>query len=191
MIDEYQVGSTTSATVLMSGGLDSYACALLFKNQGLSVTALFINYGQAAATNEAKAARYLAGQLEIPLSEIAIGTNRAFGSGELVGRNLFLISTAIFLGGVHSGILGIGIHAGTPYADCSNEFLEGANSIVAIQTGGRVSVVAPFVGWSKLQIFQYLQAKRAPIDQAYSCESGTIPPCGLCASCRDREALQC
>jgi len=189
--DKDQFSKGTPAAVLMSGGLDSYACAILFKAQGLSVRGVYIDYGQAAARNERTAARTLAAQIQIPVAEITLSRKRAFGAGELMGRNLFLISTAIFLGGVHSGILGISIHAGTPYADCSGPFFKAASSLMALQTDGRVTLVAPFLDWSKLQIFQYLQSQGAAIDHVYSCESGTIPPCGYCASCRDREALQC
>lgn len=191
MANKPQHCSTTTAAVLMSGGMDSYACALLFKKQGLPVRAVFIDYGQAAVGREREAVRHLAGQLEMPILELAVGREQAFVAGELVGRNLFLISTAIFLGAVHDGILGVGLHAGTPYADCSIAFLEACNTLVGLQTAGRVSLVAPFREWSKLQVFQFLQAQGAPLDQTYSCESGTIPPCGSCASCRDREALKC
>jgi len=175
----------------MSGGLDSYACALLFKSQGLSVRAFFIDYGQAAAKHEKNSARQIASELDIPICEITVASDYAFGAGEVVGRNLFLISAAIFLGKVGNGILGIGIHAGTPYADCSNTFFTAANTAVSLQTNEQVSLIAPFLEWSKFQIFQYLQAQGASLDRTYSCESGTSPPCGSCASCRDREALGC
>jgi len=191
MNDQRQSPERNPATVLMSGGLDSYACAILFKSQDLSVRGLFIDYGQAAATNEWTAAQNLASQLEIPVCRLSLPTNNAYGAGELMGRNLFLISAAIFMGGAHSGILGIGIHAGTPYADCSTTFFQAASNLIALQSDGRLSLAAPFISWSKLQILQYLQSQGAPVDKVYSCESGTIPPCGSCASCRDREALGC
>ena len=37
------------ATVLMSGGIDSAACAAFLAAQGIKVSALFVDHGQAAA----------------------------------------------------------------------------------------------------------------------------------------------
>jgi 7-cyano-7-deazaguanine synthase len=30
-----------------------------------------------------------------------------------------------------------------------------------------------------------------PVQLTYSCELGSVPPCGLCLSCADRRALGC
>jgi 7-cyano-7-deazaguanine synthase len=73
------------ATVLMSGGMDSAACAHLYLSQGLLVEALFVDHGQAAAGPEGRAAKAIAAYLDIPLRRITlVGVNRS-GRGELVG----------------------------------------------------------------------------------------------------------
>lgn len=181
----------TTATVLLSGGLDSYACAHFFQQRSFSVRGVFIDFGQSAARAERDAVSRLTSILAIPVTEITVRTDRTFETGELVGRNAFLLSAAILLAGVHHGILAIGVHAGTPYHDCLPGFIEQMDRLAKEQTDGCLSISAPFVRWTKAQIHQYLTAQGLPLEPAYSCESGTIPPCGSCASCRDWEALGC
>jgi 7-cyano-7-deazaguanine synthase len=108
-----------------------------------------------------------------------------------VGRNAFLIFTAIFLGRMHHGLLAIGVHAGTPYYDCSPAFLTGMKQSAEEHTAGRLTISAPFLTWEKPQIVKYFLQAGLPIAVTYSCESGILPPCGSCASCRDRRALGC
>jgi 7-cyano-7-deazaguanine synthase len=114
--------SSTTATVLMSGGIDSAACAHFLRSSGMSVDGLFIDHGQAAAEPEAKAVAALAGHLGIAVRKAGLMGSHSFGAGELLGRNAFLIFTALLLSGGRSGLLGLGLHAGTPYYDCSEAF---------------------------------------------------------------------
>jgi 7-cyano-7-deazaguanine synthase len=116
---------------------------------------------------------------------------QASGPGELLGRNAFLIFTALFLTGGRPGLLAMGLHAGTPHYDCSAEFVAAAGKLVAEHTDGRVSLVAPFVTWTKKDVYDYFVSAGLPITSTYSCEAGREAPCGVCASCRDREALGC
>ncbi len=185
------IGGTGTATVLMSGGIDSAACAYHLRSQGLAVDGIFIDYGQAAAKLELKAVKEIAGRLCVSVRDVQLTGSHASGAGELLGRNSFLICTALFLTGGRSGLLGVGVHAGTPYYDCSEAFVAGIGKLVAEQTDGRVSVVAPFVTWTKKEVYDYFLYSGLPVAATYSCETGTKPACGECASCRDREALGC
>ena len=103
---------TTSATVLMSGGIDSAACAAFLINQGLDVSAVFVNHGQAAAEYERVAVRSLAAVLEIEIKELIFSGTAPFGSGELVGRNAFLVFSALFATRAQSSRIALGLHAG-------------------------------------------------------------------------------
>jgi 7-cyano-7-deazaguanine synthase len=179
------------ATVLMSGGIDSAACAHHLCSQGFSVDGLFIDHGQAAAERETKAVSAIADHLGITLRKAGLSGSRPSGPGELLGRNAFLICTALFLNGGQSHLLGLGLHAGTPYYDCSEAFVAAIAKLVAEQTDGRVSVVAPFLTWTKKDVYDYFISAGLPIEVTYSCEAGTEPTCGRCASCRDRKALGC
>jgi 7-cyano-7-deazaguanine synthase len=177
-------GPRARAIVLMSGGMDSAACAHLYKSQGLDVEALFVVHGQAAAVPEGRAVKALAAHLDIPLRQIGVAGVDRSGTGELVGRNAFLISTALFITGSRAGIIGLGIHAGTPYYDCSEAFVGSIKALVSEQTDGRVVVDAPFISWRKSDIYSYFLESQLPITLTYSCEAGGDSPCGLCASSR-------
>jgi 7-cyano-7-deazaguanine synthase len=175
----------------MSGGIDSSACAHFFKNRGNSITGVFVDYGQPAATHECRAVQLITEHLRAPLSTYRITGSASFSNGELIGRNAFLIVAAMFLSRCHSGLLALGIHAGTPYFDCSSAFFGTMGRLVAEHTDGAVTLVAPFLHWTKREVFDYFTSQRLPLNLTYSCEAGLKPPCGMCASCLDRQALGC
>ena len=181
---------TRPATVLLSGGIDSTLCAYMLGRQGYSVQGLFIDYGQSAAKREHRAAQEIATSLGIPLTAQALVGGHARGSGEQTGRNALLISAGVFLMGQRSGLVVIGVHAGTAYYDCSPAFIESIGRLVEEQTDGRVVLLAPLLNWSKANVFRAFQSAALPLDQTYSCEAGP-EPCGVCNSCQDRRALGC
>jgi len=181
----------TAATVLMSGGIDSAACAAFLAEQGNSVRGVLVDFGQAAAALERQAAHALAAQMQIPLTTYSVSGGLPYSAGELLGRNAFLIFSALFLTRQKNGLLAIGIHAGSPYYDCSPPFFSSMAQLIAEHTDGRVILIAPFLEWSKGDVLQYFLSSGLSIDLTYSCEAGTEPPCGACASCRDRRALGC
>lgn len=179
------------ATVLLSGGIDSAACASMLLEQGYRVDGLFIDYGQAAAKPEALAAARIADHFALPFTQVSLSGASAFGRGEVTGRNAFFLFTALLVRGRASRLLALGIHGGTSYYDCSKQFLSTMQQSINEHTDRSTTVVAPFVDWSKKDVVEYARQKNLPFDLTYSCEAGTQPVCGTCASCRDREALKC
>lgn len=177
------------AIILMSGGIDSYACAHLLQQQGFRVKGIFIEHGQAAAKFELHAARKISSRLNIELMEIGLKNGPKFTSGEIAGRNAFLIATAHFLAQGNAGVIALGIHAGTNYYDCSPPFLEAISELVTEQSDGKTKVIAPFLSWTKRDIVEYCKRASLALDDTYSCEAGTLDACGACASCVDRRAL--
>lgn len=173
----------------MSGGMDSTSCAHFLKKRGATVHGIFIDYGHAAAKREWRAVSKICEYLKIPLSKYVCSKNSRFGAGELIGRNSFLISTTLFLLSEKPEMIAIGIHGGSPYYDCSHDFLHRMSELVAAETDGRVHLLAPFYEWTKAQVFDYFRATNIPIEITYSCEAGSKRPCGTCLSCRDRRAL--
>jgi 7-cyano-7-deazaguanine synthase len=180
-----------NATVLMSGGIDSAACAHFLAQQGCAVNAVFINHGQAAAAAEERAVTQIAAHLDVPLLQYSVSGSAPFATGELVGRNAFLVFAALFLTRARPGLLAMGLHAGTPYYDCSEAFAKDIGKLVAAHTDGKVSFVVPFLTWNKTEVHEYFVTTGIDISLTYSCEAGTEPPCGQCASCNDRKALGC
>jgi 7-cyano-7-deazaguanine synthase len=187
------MNSETHVAILLSGGMDSAACAHYLQKKGQLVHGIFIDYGQKAALPELNAAERLSTVLGISLSTIQVKTPQSFGAGEISGRNAFLVFCGLLVAGGREGLdaIALGIHAGTPYYDCSPAFLEIIGRLVAEYTDGRTRVAAPFIDWTKQEIFEYCTDVGIPIDVSYSCESGETPPCGSCLSCRDRRILSC
>ncbi len=144
--------SQICATIMMSGGIDSAACAHFLRQQGFGVDALFLDYGQAAAKLEAKAVMALSRHLGISIQRFNLSGSGPFGTGELVGRNALLVFAALFLTRGRSGLLALGLHGGTPYYDCSGPFLASIAHLVSEHTNGCVSVIAPFIAWTKKEV---------------------------------------
>jgi 7-cyano-7-deazaguanine synthase len=178
-----------TGVVLLSGGIDSAACVRYYLDLGFQLKGLFIDYGQRARGNESKSAIQVANHYGIPLDRLSLSPARDFGPGEIRGRNAFFIISALLFYPQFKGILSLGIHSGTPYYDCSHQFINDIKTIIDAYAGGEVQIDAPFLAWDKSMIYVYCKEKGVPIHLTYSCEAGTDPPCSKCLSCKDREAL--
>ena len=183
--------SSQEAVVLFSGGIDSTACVHFLRTQGMKVAGLFIDYSQAALGREKQAVRSISELLSFDVHEIRIDGLDHSGSGEQAGRNALLLSIALFWARGKCPVIATGIHSGSGYYDCSPQFLEAMASLFSDQTDGKASLISPFESWSKQDIYDYATGEKLPLSFTYSCESGTVPTCGRCASCRDRKVLGC
>ena len=175
--------------VLLSGGIDSTACAAFYLNQQFSVRALFFDYGQASARREGDAVSDICSHYDIPLEKIVCSGFSGWPGGYIPGRNAFLLHGALMAFKYTRGIVATGIHSGTTYNDCTEQFVREVQSLFDLYTDGRVCVGAPFLNWSKRQVWDYCQSEKVPIELTYSCELGKVQPCGQCLSCKDLEAL--
>jgi 7-cyano-7-deazaguanine synthase len=182
----------TRATVLLSGGIDSASCVYLLKQEGFQLAAVFVDFGQASARMERRAAEMICARFNLPLRIISASGGDSLGAGELRGRNAFLVTSALLLGRCYEGLLALGIHAGTPYYDCSPAFLDRIDLLAKECTNGKVSVIAPFLHWSKDDVYSFFLQSQIPLAQTFSCENATSGgPCGICRSCSDRARLEC
>ena len=175
--------------LLFSGGIDSTACLYFYREADYEVECFYINYGHPASRLEQAAANRLARHFNVPLSVLSWSGSSVEREGEIVGRNAFLYFGALVEIGNQAGILASGLHAGTPYWDCSDTFLSTLQTVVDGYCDGRINLGAPFIHWTKQQVVTYCQSAGLPIDLTYSCERGTDPPCGHCLSCLDRRTL--
>lgn len=175
--------------VLLSGGMDSAACVDFFCELGRHQMALFIDYQQPAALQESTAAAAIAEYYGIPLAKLRLDGSIRKTEGLISARNAFLLATAMLERPASVTGIAIGVHSGTAYADCSPAFIAATQKVFSFYSDGRVQVVAPFIGWSKAEIWAYCRSRSVPVELSYSCEAGGIKPCGRCLSCLDREAL--
>ena len=180
---------TRRAWVLLSGGIDSVACLAFYLKGGFRVRCLHVNLGQPGSSLEQAAAEQVAQHYAAPITTLRWEGSVDFTHAEILGRNALLLTGGLMEIGGRTGLLAIGIHSGTPYFDCTGEFLFSMQTIVDGYCDGRVKIVAPFLKWSKQQVIAFCKSERIPIALTYSCERGTWPPCRECTSCVDRSYI--
>lgn len=178
--------AASRAWLLLSGGIDSTACLALLLGRGFSVECLHATYGQLAAEQEAAAAKRVAHHYAVPLRLLHWSGLADLANGEITGRNALLLVGALMEIGRGTGVVVVGVHAGTPYFDCSPQFLSLAQSLFDGYRGGEIRICAPFMSWSKPEILAFCEERGVPLDITYSCEVGRSSPCGACLSCRAR-----
>jgi 7-cyano-7-deazaguanine synthase len=183
-------GGHLEVLVLLSGGLDSAACLAFYRSQAASTHAVFIDYGQPATEDEGRAAQLIARHFGTPLSILALSSAARKPTGLIQGRNAFLLLAGLMEFPTSEGVVAIGVHRSNSYYDCSQQFLELMGRLFDGYTDGRVRPAAPFLSWTKREIWTFAVEHRLPIELTYSCESGGTPPCGRCISCLDMQALR-
>lgn len=177
------------ALVLLSGGLDSLACLLHYRRTKVTVSTLFVDYGQPAADQEFAAVSRLSSALRFPVASASV-RGLAVSQGFVRGRNALLLQLGLMRFQENSGVVGIGVHAGTSYSDCSASFIRDTQRLFDLYADGTVQVDAPFLSWSKRDIWEFLLEHHAPVGLTYSCERGGEQPCGNCRSCQDTYVLR-
>jgi 7-cyano-7-deazaguanine synthase len=180
--------TSSRALVLLSGGIDSAAVAHFLKRNH-SVEGLFVDYSQAASNIEKCASHAVARQLNMRLTFAATTAPQRLTAGEIPGRNGLLAMLALSFSAYDYDAIAMGIHAGTPYYDCSPTFANRLDAIIREYSAGRTRFFAPFLNWTKCEIYQYCRMANLDLSMTYSCEAGTLPPCGQCLSCLDRAPL--
>ncbi len=179
---------TKRVLVLTSGGIDSTACIKYYQDLGFNVEGFFIDFGQKSRKKEHESVKNIASFYNIDVGFLTVNTEQVFNSGEIQGRNGFLIMAALLANPNFKGIISLGIHAGVPYYDCSKKFVRKMSVLVTEYSDGRIKLDFPFINWDKKMVFSYSKDVKVPIEMTYSCENGDSP-CGKCQSCLDRSAL--
>jgi 7-cyano-7-deazaguanine synthase len=175
-------------TVLLSGGIDSAAALASAVAEDRSTTAIHVAFGQPAAKEELSAATQIANYYRVNLQVLELAGITTFSDGEIPGRNAFIIHTGILFARGRPTTLVLAIHGGTPYRDCTPEFLDLMRCSVAFHANGVVTLAAPFLEWSKADVYRFAKTMTVPFELTYSCER-SAGPCGECGSCADRQLL--
>ncbi|PKL56064.1 MAG: hypothetical protein CVV35_06545 [Methanomicrobiales archaeon HGW-Methanomicrobiales-6] len=177
--------------LLFSGGIDSTACLYYYLSAGYAVTPLYVDFGQSALENELESISAISDWYHVSPQIVHYSCSIAHGAGEICGRNAFLIFAALMANQNFCGSLAMGLHAGTPYYDCSERFASDIQRLLDGYSNGQIVFEAPFLKWTKKMVLQYGLDNNVPIDMTYSCEKGGDEPCGVCSSCLDRRSLLC
>ena len=202
---------------LLSGGLDSATAAALAMEEGDRVIGLSFDYGQ-RHQRELEAAAAVADHLGLAEHHCIRVNLAAWGGSALTdatidvptdgvqegvipptyvpGRNTVFIAIGLSLAEArHAQRLVLGVNAVdySGYPDCRPDYLHAFQTLadLASKTGREghgTQLWAPLVTWSKTTIVQEALRLHVPIEETWSCYSGGDQPCGVCDSCRIRDA---
>jgi 7-cyano-7-deazaguanine synthase len=206
-----------TAIALLSGGLDSATAAALALEAGDRVIALSFDYGQ-RHRRELEAARAVATALGLAEHLVLNVDLAAWGGSALTdptmalptgglqvegipstyvpGRNTVFIALAWSLAearGAERIVLGVNAIDYSGYPDCRPDYLEAFQTLADLASkagreGHGPRLWAPLVNATKNEIVGEALRLGVPIATTWSCYSGTARPCGLCDSCRIRDA---
>lgn len=181
-----KITKKTSVIVLLSGGIDSSACVQYYLKNSFSTSAVFIDYEQLPVKMEESSAKKICSYYNIHLSIIRVNGPEYCKKVEIKGRNAIFVLLALMFYPKHVGIISLGIHSGTPYYDCTENFSNDIKNILNGYSNGKIRFDAPFLKWNKKMIYDYCKLQKIPVELTYSCEIGINGPCGECPSCKDR-----
>ena len=209
--------SQRTAIALLSGGLDSATAAALALEQGDRVIGLSFDYGQ-RHRRELDAAAAVAEQLGLAEHHCISVNLASWGGSALTaasisipthgveegsipptyvpGRNTVFISVGLSLAearGAERLVLGVHAVAYSGYPDCRPDYLNAFQTLADLASkagreGHGAQLWAPLVQWSKVRIVEEALRLGVPIEATWSCYSGGTHPCGVCDSCRIRDA---
>lgn len=199
-----------TAVVLLSGGLDSAVALAITKDQGESVIALTVDYGQRhrreIRSAEAIAKFYGVQHALVTVDPVLFGGSALTGSGELPdglatapdstyvpARNSVLLALGAAYAESHSAsqvVIGANADDATAYPDCRRDFIESMRHVLMHGTVSHVWVAAPLLALTKPEIVGLATRLRVPIELTWSCYAGGVTPCGRCGACVSRETAR-
>lgn len=180
--------------------MDSIALAF-WKKPELAFT---VDYGQASAEGEIRAAATVAEQLALPHEVIRINCS-ALGSGDLLNRppdplapasewwpyrNQMLVTFAAMRAvalGIDEIMVG-SIATDNIHLDGTGEFYKRLDELVSYQEGG-IRVTAPAIGFTSAKLIKLSEVPVTLLAWAHSCHTDSFA-CGQCRGCyKHREVM--
>lgn len=203
--------SKRKVVVVLSGGLDSTVLLHYHLHHEDEVRALSINYGQRHNT-ELLYAQRTAEALRVPhtvvnlsdLARILPGSSQTDTSVPVPhghyaaenmkktvvpNRNMILLAVAIGHAVAHGcGFVSYAAHAGdhTIYPDCREEFAQGMDNVAQLCDWKPVSLLRPFVRFTKSEVVSIGNQLMVNYSNTYSCYEGNEMHCGRCGTCVER-----
>lgn len=174
--------------VCCGGGIDSTAVLHYYQALDFQVCGIHFDYGQPACPGERQTLNNIAKHFGISIVTATIEPSATHQlKNMIVGRNALFILSAINHFQQHSGLVSLGIHAGTEYYDCTVRFVENFQYILDGYLGGSVQLDCPFLNFTKADILAYCKKWEIPVHLTYSCVRNPTKACGNCASCLERQ----
>ena len=209
---------TNNTTIsLLSGGLDSATAAALAIEAGQEVIGLSFDYGQ-RHRKELAAANAIAKHLRIKEHQTISINLASWGGSSLTdlkqkipskgviegiipttyvpGRNTVFIAIGLSFAearGANQLALGLNAMDYSGYPDCRPDYLKAYQLLANLGTkagreGKGTKLWAPLMHLNKIEIVQEALRLKIPIESTWSCYCGGTNPCGVCDSCRIRNA---
>jgi 7-cyano-7-deazaguanine synthase len=207
----------STAIALLSGGLDSATAAALAIERGDRVIGLSFDYGQRhrrelAAAAELATALGLAEHHQVAVNLAAWGGSSLTDPSQAIpsagvqagvipstyvpGRNTVFIAIGLSLAearGAERLVLGVNAVDYSGYPDCRPDYLASFQTLADLASragreGRGARLWAPLIQFSKVDIVREALRLGVPIERTWSCYSGGAHPCGVCDSCRIRDA---
>jgi len=212
-----QTPEKPTAIALLSGGLDSATAAALAMEAGYAVIGLSFDYGQ-RHRRELLAAKAVAQALQLAEHHTIAVNLASWGGSALTdqaiavptggvqsgvipstyvpGRNTVFIALGLSLAearGATKLVLGVNAVDYSGYPDCRPDYLMAFQALADLASksgreGHGAQLWAPLVQWSKTEIVREALRLKVPINTTWSCYSGGDRACGICDSCRIRDA---
>ncbi len=197
--------------LIYSGGLDSTVLLYHLRAKGHAVHALAIDYGQ-RHRRELLHAEEICRQINLPFKaadlssiqpliagssltspgiEVAEGhyTEASMKSTVVPNRNMILLAIATgYALSINAQKIAYAAHSGDHaiYPDCRNEFADAMAEAIRLCDWKTVTLVRPFVDWSKSDVVRRGAELNVPFAQTWSCYKGHEVHCGRCGTCIER-----
>ncbi len=200
------------AIVLVSGGMDSLACAAIAKKENEELAFLHLNYGQRTESKELECFHAIADHYHVSqelrkvidlsfLSQIGGSSltdknievkDYKGDSGEIPDsyvpfRNTIILSFAVSWAevlGAKRIYIGAVHEDSSGYPDCRPSFYKAFTQVIKEGTKNNdISIVTPVISMSKDQIIKTAADMGAPLEKTWSCYAKEDKACGVCDSC--------
>jgi 7-cyano-7-deazaguanine synthase len=202
------------AIVLLSGGIDSTTTLFLAKKKGYKCFALIFDYGQRHRTEVIRASRiarlsgtpYQIVKIRLPWKGSALldrkkklpkgrslkKMSREVPSTYVPARNTIFLSFALSYAeaiGANAVFIGANAIDFSGYPDCRPSYYKVWQKLTreALKNKG-IRIFTPLIKKTKVEIIKLGKKLGAPLEKTWSCYAGGKKPCGVCDSCRIREA---